>query len=90
MNQEQIRVREGAAVWREVDGETVLLALDSSMYLGVNRTGTALWPLMVEGTTRGELVDRLASRYDIDARRAAMDVDAFVAACRDQRLLLVP
>ena len=85
---ELIKVREGAAVWRRIDDETVLLALDSSTYIGVNHTGTELWPAMVEGTTRDELVERLVARFDVDAQRAAADVDAFVDACRAHSLLV--
>lgn len=84
---ELIKVRESAAVWRQIDDETVLLALDSSTYMGVNHTGTQLWPAMVEGATRAELVGRLVSRFDVDEQRAAEDVEAFVQACRDLGLL---
>lgn len=82
-----IKVREGAAVWRELDGETVLLHLESSLYLGLNKTGTVLWPAMVAGTTRDELVARLVDAYGVEEEHAARDVDAFLDACRQQGLL---
>jgi hypothetical protein len=66
----------------------VLLALDSSTYLGLNHTGTVVWPLMLDGTTRDEMVDRLVSRFGIDVERAAADVDAFVDACDEHGLLV--
>jgi Coenzyme PQQ synthesis protein D (PqqD) len=83
-----IKVREGAAVWRQIEDETVLLALDSSTYLGLNHTGTVVWPLMVDGTTRDEMVNRLVSRFGVNAARAAADIDAFVDACHEQGLLV--
>lgn len=82
-----IKIRDGAAVWREVDGEIVLLALDSSEYIGLNKTATALWPAMTQGATRGELVSLLAASFDVDRDRAASDVDSFVDTCRAHRLL---
>jgi hypothetical protein len=85
---ERIKVRDGAAVWRQVEDETVLLALDSSTYIGLNRTGTQLWPLMIEGTTRRELVDLLMSHFDVDAAQATADVEAFVDACDEHGLLI--
>ena len=88
MHDAQVKVREGAAVWREIDGETVLLALDSSLYLGLNATGTTLWPAMVDGATHATLVDLLVQKYDIDRSRAHSDVIAFVEACRDHELLV--
>lgn len=82
-----IKVREGAAVWRQIEGETVLLDIESSLYLGMNDAGSVLWPVMVRGTDRRELIDLLVSTYDVDDPRAASDVDAFVEACRSHRLL---
>ncbi|MGH8883784.1 MAG: PqqD family protein [Egibacteraceae bacterium] len=82
-----IKVRDGATIWREVDGETIVLALQSSRYLGLNRTGTVLWPTMVEGTTTMDLIDLLVSRFAIDRDRAESDVAAFVGSCRARGLL---
>ena len=84
---ERLKVREGAAVWREIEGETVLLGIDSSMYMGLNRTGTELWPMMVEGTTHRALTRLLVERFGIDEQRASDDVAAFVDSCRTRRLL---
>jgi hypothetical protein len=82
-----IKLRQGAASWREIDGETILLDLDTSKYLGLNRAGSALWPAIVHGSTRDELVSRLATEFDLETDRAANDVDAFVAMCRQRNLL---
>lgn len=84
---QRVKVRAGAAVWREIEGETVLLALDSSMYSGLNSTATELWPMMVEGTTCQAMAEHLQSRFGIDARRAVADVAALVASCRERDLL---
>lgn len=83
----QIRLRDGAAVWREIDDETVVLALDTSAYLGLNRTATALWPEIADGTTREALISRLLDEFDVDRDRAVADVDAFISTCRTHRLL---
>jgi hypothetical protein len=83
----RIKVREGAAAWREVEGETIVLQLESSLYLGINAAGTVLWPAMVEGATADDLTDRLASAFSIDRSRAAADVETFLALCREHNLL---
>ncbi|CCG01342.1 PqqD family protein [Blastococcus saxobsidens] len=82
-----VKLRERAAAWREVDGEIILLGLESSTYLGVNGAGSTLWPLMVEGTTSESMANRLVERYGIDRTRADGDVAAFVEACRTRGLL---
>jgi hypothetical protein len=82
-----IRIKAKSAAWRQVDDETVVLQLETSTYLGVNRTGTILWPAMVEGTSRAELIERLIAECGIDRDRAEGDVDAFVSACQSRGLL---
>ena len=84
---ETLTLRDGAVSWREVGGETILLDLEHSDYLGVNASGTLLWRLLSEGTTRSALVDALTAGFDIDADTASSDVDAFVATARERNLL---
>lgn len=83
----ELRVREGGAVWREMEGETVLLDLGSSVYLGTNTVGSLLWQAMSQGTTRDALVALVTETYKIEPARAATDVDAFIQQCRERHLL---
>jgi hypothetical protein len=83
----KLKLRPGALEWRELDGEVVALDTRSSTYLAVSRSGAALWPALVDGATRDELVAGLLDRFVVDEATAAADVDAFVQALRDQDLL---
>lgn len=84
---DRIKLREGAIAWQQVDGETILLDLTASSYLGVNRSGTLLWSALAEGTTRNELIRRLTNTFSIAEDQAAADVDAFLEDCRTRDLL---
>jgi hypothetical protein len=84
---EEIKLKADAIEWREVEGEIVALDLDSSEYLAVNRTGTVIWPLLVEGTTREDLATHLAGRYEIDRATAERDVEQFLTTLSDRGLL---
>jgi hypothetical protein len=75
-----IRVDVQAVEAREVDGELVIYDLRDRRYLGGNATAAALWPLLVEGTSREALTERLQTAYGVDPERARSDVDAFVSA----------
>ncbi len=88
MNAEQIlRLRDSASAWTAEDGEAAVLDLEHWRYLGVNRSGTVLWAALSSGTTRESMIDTLMAQYDITAKQAGADVDAFVASCRDRGLL---
>ena len=45
------------------DGETLLVDLKRSVYLGVNGSATVLWRKLAEGTDRDELVAALERVY---------------------------
>lgn len=80
-------LREGAVAWQEVEGETILLDLENSRYLGVNASGTVLWRALATGATRGELSARLQREFGISQPQADTDVAAFLADCAGRNLL---
>jgi hypothetical protein len=84
---ERVRVRPDAVEWRNVDGEIVALDLRRAVYLTINPSGAKLWPALVEGATREELVRRLSEEWGIAEEQAAEDVDRFVRELADQDLL---
>lgn len=83
-----LQLAEGAVVSRNVDGETIVLAVDSSEYLGTNESGTILWEALARGTTHTELVELLVAAYRVSVEQADADVRTFVDACRDQGFLV--
>lgn len=80
-------INSAAAVWREVEGEIVVLAHDGRQYLAVNGSGTVLWRLLAEGSTREGLVAALVAEYGAEVADPAEDVDAFLGALRVRELL---
>jgi Coenzyme PQQ synthesis protein D (PqqD) len=83
----RLRLREASMVWRLVEGEVVVLDLDNSDFLAVNRSGACLWGLLADGATHDQLVGVLVERYGVDPARAATDVQEFVESLDDRRLL---
>jgi hypothetical protein len=74
-------------IWREIDGQVVVLDGRTWDYISVNETGRGLWDLLVEGTTRDVLVAFLLDNYEVSAEAAEADVDVFLAMLRDKDLL---
>ena len=83
----RVKLRDSAAAWRQVDDEIILLDLDRSTYVSINRSGAVLWPMLVEGTTRDDLVVTLVDSFGIERERALVDVDSFLDACRSRAWL---
>jgi Coenzyme PQQ synthesis protein D (PqqD) len=82
-----LRLRDDKLEWREIDEEIVALDGRTSEYLSVNRSGAALWPLLLAGATRGVLVERLTEAFDVDRATAERDLDAFLEVLSARDLL---
>ncbi|SDS28712.1 Coenzyme PQQ synthesis protein D (PqqD) [Paenibacillaceae bacterium GAS479] len=63
----------------ELDGEWVLLDLDSHSITKVNEMGGYIWELLENSQTISQLTDRIASEYDADRAQVQSDVEAYVA-----------
>lgn len=87
MTERTYALRDGAVAWQEVDGETILLDLEASAYLGTNASGSVLWSGLAAGSTRQELVDRVCTRFEVTEEQAAADVDTFLQTCAERGYL---
>ncbi|HMK96373.1 MAG TPA: PqqD family protein [Acidimicrobiales bacterium] len=86
-NHDFVKVRSDDVVWRQVGDEVLLLDTSTSEYLSVNRTGSALWPLLMEGCRRGDLARALVERFGIEEATAANDAERFLSSLQELGLL---
>ena len=75
-------------VFRDLDGEAVLLDLASGTYFGLNEVGTRVWQLVADGRDEGQIVATLAAEYDADAAVIASDVARLLGDLRSRRLIV--
>jgi outer membrane protein assembly factor BamB len=74
--------------WRVVDGEAVLVDVESTYYYGLNRTGTFVWSLLAErAMSRDEIVRRVAAEYGRPPADVAGDVVALLTDLVRERLV---
>ena len=76
-------------LFRELDGEAVLLDLESQTYFGLDELGTRIWQLLVEHRNTEPVVTTLLAEYEVDRESLERDVEAFVERLRSQGLLIV-
>lgn len=82
-----MRLRQSGLACREIDGEMVVLDLDSSTYLTTNRTGGTLLRLLAEERTTEDLTAALVQEFGVPRSTAAADVETFLGTLRDKGLL---
>jgi hypothetical protein len=61
-------------VCREVDGELVILNLETGIYYGLDPVGTRIWQLMKEHGSLQLVFERLLEEYDVSAEVLEADL----------------
>lgn len=76
-------------VVRELEGESVLLNLDTETYFGLDEVGTRMWQLLTTLPNAQAAYDALLAEYDVDPETLADDLMALVEQLLDHGLLAV-
>jgi len=74
-------------VHRELDGEAVLLNLDTGMYFGLDEVGTRVWSCLREATDLAAIHRTLLDEYEVAADRLEADLIELVGALAEQGLV---
>ena len=74
---------------QEVDGEMVLLDMESENYFGLDEVGTAIWQAMQEKETLHEVLDALLEQYEVEAEVLERDLSNFVTKLLESGLVEV-
>jgi len=74
-------------MWREIEGEVIVLDKRTWTYMGINGSGAVLFKEIAQRTTVGGLVRRLTEDFGISERVAQHDSEAFVAMLESHELL---
>jgi hypothetical protein len=83
----ELRLRDDALEWREIEDEVIVVDVRTSTYLSTNGSGTVLWRALAEGATREQLIAALQKSFGVETARAEEDVDQFVSHLRERELL---
>ena len=65
-------------IFRELDGEAIILNLATGNYFGLDEIGTRLWALIADSGTLRRAVEIVAAEYDVD--RATLEGDVLEQA----------
>jgi hypothetical protein len=79
-----------AVAWREVDGEFVLISVETTHYYSLNATGSEVWRTLLEGPqTVDSIAAPLAERHGVDRDAVREGVSALLAALASEGLVRV-
>ncbi|MEY8120409.1 PqqD family protein [Falsihalocynthiibacter sp. BN13B15] len=74
-------------VSRQVDGELVILDLESGLYFGLNEVGARFFALASEGASVDAVYDAMLQEYDVDAETLECDIRSLVSELEQRKLI---
>jgi len=67
-----------SVVFQEVEGEMVLLDLESARYYVLDDVGTRIWQLLTEHEDVEQVVSSMLAEFDVDEATLRADLDALL------------
>ncbi len=76
-------------IFQEIDGELVLLDLQSERYFGLNEVGTRMWHLLTENSHTETILTQLLVEFDVDETTLRQDVTHWISELVKAELVTV-
>jgi len=77
-------------VWRDLEGEVVILDLATQHYFGLTGAGNEMWHLIAEHGSSDKIIDDLVARYeDVDPRKLERDFEKLVRELAGKGMLKI-
>ena len=74
-------------MFRELEGESVILDLDSEKYFGLDEVGTHMWQLVTAAETIQSAFDTLLNEYDVEPDELRDDLAQLLDSLLDRGLI---
>jgi len=82
------RVNNPTVVSETIDGEVVMINLESGSYYSTDRIGAEIWSFIEQGTTPGEISHSMAQRYEGSPKDIEVAVLAFMKQLKEEKLIV--
>lgn len=76
-------------IFRDLDGEMIIMDTDSGSYSGLNETGARIWTLISESRSMARVMSLLQDEYEVSSDSFVEDVRAFIQNLLDENLVEV-
>lgn len=89
MNSNVILRRKPGMMAADMNGETVMMDIETGMYYNLGEVGGRIWALLENPMKLGHLVELLTAEYDVQPDRCASDVKPFLESLAAKGLLIL-
>jgi len=88
METDMILTRSDEYLHHEVDNEMVMMNVNSGLYVSLNETGKSIWLILKEPKSVDEVIENLASEYNVTAEQCEKDTLPFIEKLLDKKILV--
>jgi hypothetical protein len=82
-------IRSKNVAWKVLDGESVVLNLDSGVYFTLDMTGTAVWERIDGATSLEEIGRGLCEQFEVTSEQAQRDLLELTRTLMDEGLVRI-
>jgi hypothetical protein len=75
-------------VFKEIDGQIVLINLQSGFYYSLNKTGTLVFRMIKERQEVPDIIRNLCDTYGLPQEDVRLDLEGYLNALFDEKILV--
>lgn len=88
MNEHTILSRKSGMMAADMNGETVMMDIETGMYYNLGAVGGRIWELLETPMTSAQLVEHLVAEFDVSPQQCAKDMQPFLEKMLRKGLLI--
>ena len=88
LNSEQRFVQNKALLSVEIDDELVMISEDQENFISLSSTGKVIFDCLTSPKLIDDIIESVASKFEVEQARAAEDVEVFLADLIAHRVVL--
>ena len=81
-------LRSTSVLWRELDGEAILLDPKEGCSYNLNPAGTLIWKLLDGQHSTSDIVKALCEAYEVEQEQASQDLEQLLDDLRKNKLIV--
>ena len=81
--------RDESLMFSDLDGETVMMSIESGKYYGLDDIGSRIWALVEQPLSVSDLCDTLMTEFEVDRDTCQQHVLGFLEELKDEGIVTV-
>lgn len=88
MKSTEVIARGNDYVFNEIDGEVVMMNIETGAYASMNATGKSIWNLLEQSVSIDAVINALVSEYNVSKQQCEKDIIPFIEKMIAQKIVV--